>query len=140
MTTSLEVSKELWERGVRLDTSLFWLVVPDGEAIGYDKPYVTSANPYSNLVDYVEYPAPLLHELLEIMPDHVTQNGKIYYTPELVFGEIDEGREYGFIYVSDSRTSNLHSEYDTNPADCVAKCLIYLIDNNFVQIKDGKVV
>lgn len=59
MTTSLKISKELWERGVRIDTHWIWINV-SGEW------EVVENEPPNNHVMYW-YPAYLLHELLEIL-------------------------------------------------------------------------
>lgn len=97
-----------------------------------------------------DIPAPMLHELLEVMPESIVVDEMIYI-PHFEFGNksyssrgTESGsetyREYDMKYrlIGDEDAQTPYFS-DSNPANAVVRCLIYLIDNKYVSVEGGKV-
>lgn len=124
--TSLEVSKELWERELRVDSYFYWtkdIHNPDFP----DCEYMIA--PFRYEVIEGEYPSYLLHELLDIMERLHCHRHKIDHIADAYHYHNERFNQH-----------TMHETYGNNSADAVGRCLIYLIENGYVQIKDGKVV
>lgn len=161
MTTSLELSMEIDKRGVRIDTMFY--SIPRSTLEKNPEYKLSIKFRHDKCVFYAELdslhdlipqqrlpsnviPRPTTDELLEVMPNPIIEDEAkgIYYFPELTSFMPLYNWTFRF-HNADKRGKlvnnlDLNDFADNNPANAVASCLIYLIDNNYCTVRDGEVV
>ena len=125
LVTSLEVSKRLFEKGIKNKSYFVWVKYPDGEWQVVDMEYANCKaskdttfyyQNYKNDVKDWLYPAYLLSELLEMVPENVTI---------IHIGMLSGG--YAVTYETNKKKTELNMETGKNLADALAE-LIFLGD------------
>jgi hypothetical protein len=132
---SYELSNELRTLGVNLQNTYFTWYEYLGEYKDHD-PFLDARNECSALnSNLFMTPAPLPCELLEVMPELVDGT-------DLFVQKNDIDNSYSCIYSFDFDDSCTLGNMGCFPAkslaNALAKCLIWLIKNKYVEVVDGK--
>ncbi len=149
---SLELAKRLNELGIKPDVQMYWVQIPTGS--GKDAPYIWIVLPIDSMyeINSEEIPAFTAAELGEMLPNIIIiPNSEPFDNYRILinkFNSVDEKsiitNNYIINYECDTTdtagenswlkrklTSNI---YDPNLANALAKMLIYLIENNLIEV------
>ena len=135
-TCDYELSKKLYDMGIRIDTT-FYYVEDDNRIVCNlgikhgDRTYILLSNHTIMQIEPFVTPAPQLHELLDVMPDNLDighDNICNWKLSHLVVRDVLG--EYGFEYHTQNKILLISREDDTNPANAVAKTLIWFVDRS----------
>lgn len=127
-TTSLELSRELWEAGLRVESEF---------RIKQDGKLVWPGNAYDPLTSY---PAYLASELGELLPFEIKLDGLHYcgdYKANIFSLGVEKNEEGWMYYYCNGQESyyvNKTLEYHKSECDARAKMLLHLIREGLVDV------
>jgi hypothetical protein len=132
-TTSLELSKRLWDLGLKLDTEKWWFKTIDKGWGVYNR------LGWALFEEAEKYPAPSTDELLEVMPEEIEYQG---HTCRLSIGKNDKW--YAVWYDStdmleiNSAWTRLTANEENEESLCEAlgKMVLYLLENAYHYDKE----
>lgn len=127
--TSLEISKRLKELGVNQESYFYWITF--GQEPEIIRPnYLIEKNGQEDM--YSAYSSAELGEMLPKRIQGMLEKGgaTIHY-----FSQHYTALDFVFIKYTDSEGFNLISVHGDTEADARGKCLIYLIENNLIELK-----
>lgn len=129
--TSLEISKKLKELGVKQESLYAYVLSEFGfiEGKSYENQYVLTCCQVSSSPH--KYSAFTVAELGEMLPDKIKTDSGFESDMECYIKSQKKDNEYK-IYID--CTPNITIFFDENEANCRAKMLIYLIENEYVKV------
>jgi len=136
---SKELARNLWDKGVKVEDSAFvWY-----EETPINKDYngvltrteLDTTEFYGYIkkrnVPYAMLPAPMLSELLNLMPEPIEhKNINDMSSWRLTYLNVESLNEYTFAYYTHSKILFVSGE-DPKAVDAVSKTLLWLIDNGY---------
>ena len=139
MIANLELSKKIFDLGLKLDTYFVWVDMEKKEGKVKNSIQKFTHNELENYLsthkDSVvlnEYPGPQVHELFEVMPGIIYSDDTKYI---LVLTKLIRGIECSYVEKKEDLTINhkkwLIKESDEISPNAIAKCLIYLLENGY---------
>jgi len=134
---SLELAKQLKELGVPQDSHFRWAVVES--SINPRNYILLDFNDYmGNFYNpvYTWYSAFTVAELGEMLPKQIHPDGEAYVSA-MSYGAYNGGMMWGCNYFSFLNHKTFHSECAETEADARAKMLIWLIENKYIDLKQG---
>lgn len=119
MTTSLSLSKELWEKGLKIETEKWWYLQQNSAE--YRTGHWESLKKGDNDFTVTSYPAPSTDELFAVMPTLI------------VIWKMEEGYYRCCVH-------NIDQFYDDKfLPEALGKMCLYLLENNYIY-KDERLV
>lgn len=131
-TTSLETSKALKENGFRQDAYFNWLeMITEQGGVLRLIPQESLSNKYSDISNY--YAAPTSDELLEELPESVTEHG-VRYSMEIVRHKLFDEKKF-FISYEDNDGCMLRQECSDNESlpEALAACWLFLKKEGLIK-------
>jgi hypothetical protein len=126
ITCDFELSKKFYDMGIRIDSYWSWKWEHRKSKIS-----LSPTDSYGLTPRKIVCPAPMLHELLDVIPEHIKFDGKKNDTWKLRLS-------FG---IYEFRYNMTHEIFNSpNPANAVAKTLIWLVENNYVEVKNGRII
>lgn len=139
---SKDLAQDLWDKGVKVDSYFTWF-----KDTKYNNGYfVTNEHEEIHVPGDLLYPAPMLSELLDLMPVEFKTNiaGFEEHFLHHLYKSYDNSnpkvlRYYSqyMDYVEDSYLDN-QIFIDPKAVDAVGKTLLWLIDNGYYKVEDSK--
>lgn len=120
--TSLELSKRLYELGVKQESLFYWNLYGDGIKIWYEIRY------HEQNSTSVQFSAFTALELLELLPYKIINNGELF---RLDIFKLK--KEFKVSYIN--HYYDLYYFFEENVCDSLARMLIHLLENNLLETK-----
>jgi hypothetical protein len=136
MTTGLELSKKLWDKGLKLETEIWWVKREEKWILvtNFDKRFFADKKACS---------APSTDELLAVMPDKISKDSEDYY-----FIIAKQGRGWTPQYTNFKYSNDCNDDtfiklcwgFEQSLPDALAKMCLWLFDNDYVYDQEKKML
>lgn len=131
LTTSLSLSRKLWEKGVRKKSEFCWIKLDGIWEIRRLCELLISENSIKDLQEKkLFFPAPLTDEILEMLPYKIIKKGRIYHLH--LFKFISDFR----IEYATSTESLLTFFVKEHLPEASGEMLYYLISNKIIKVEE----
>jgi hypothetical protein len=135
-TISFELAKELEKLGIKQDSYFYWLILPV-----YNTPELLTYKEYKNSIyetDKCELcPAYQLHEILEMLPQHITykKDCEAFFDLYKCGSNTDYLYEINYSDIDNNILNVTDKDFEEeNPAEAAGNLLLWCIENKYIKI------